>query len=228
MTQSNHIICIIVYKLSELDRDTWVYVQRKSIDLKKEYVFTLIKTRSRWYLQQTITDADYADDLALLANTPTQVESLLQSLEQAAGCIGHHVNADKTEDMSFNKTWDIFTLNGVSLKLVDKANYLGSSVSSSENDINKRLGKAWTVIDRFSIIWKSNLSNKIKHIFSNQWSCQLYYTDTSLGRWQSVLRKSYSGIAQECYDSYWTNARSNTPKSSISIATYLPSLKSSK
>ena len=31
-----------------------------------------------------IMDADYADDIALLANTPTQAESLLRSLEQAA------------------------------------------------------------------------------------------------------------------------------------------------
>ena len=42
-------------------------------------------------------DTDYADDISLLANTPTQAESLLHSLEQAAGDIGHHVNADNTE-----------------------------------------------------------------------------------------------------------------------------------
>ena len=33
---------------------------------------------------QTITDADYADDKALLENTPTQAESLQHSLEQVA------------------------------------------------------------------------------------------------------------------------------------------------
>ena len=42
-------------------------------------------------------DADYADDTALLANTPTQAESLLHSLERAAAGIGLHVNTDKTE-----------------------------------------------------------------------------------------------------------------------------------
>ena len=40
--------------------------------------------------------------------------------------------------------------------------YLGSSVSSTESDINMRLAKAWTAINRLSIIWKSDLSNKIK------------------------------------------------------------------
>ena len=46
---------------------------------------------------QTITDTDDVDDIALLANTPTQAKSQLHSLEQAARGIDLHVNADKTE-----------------------------------------------------------------------------------------------------------------------------------
>ena len=46
--------------------------------------------RSRRYPAWTITDADYADDIALLPNIPAQAESLLHSLEQAAGDIGLH------------------------------------------------------------------------------------------------------------------------------------------
>ena len=60
---------------------------------------------------------------------------------------------------------DISTLDGTSLKLVDKFTYLGSSVSSTEKDIDTRLMKAWTAIDRRSIIWKSNLTNKMKRSF---------------------------------------------------------------
>ena len=37
-----------------------------------------------------------------LAISPTQAESLLLCLEWAAGGIGLHVNADKTEYMCFN------------------------------------------------------------------------------------------------------------------------------
>ena len=48
-------------------------------------------------------DADYADDIALLANTPTQAKYQLHSLEQAAGSIGLHVNAEKTDFMCFIK-----------------------------------------------------------------------------------------------------------------------------
>ena len=64
------------------------------------------------YLVRTITDADYANDIALLVNTPDKAESLLHILEQAASGIGLHVNADKTEYMCFNQSGDISTLNG--------------------------------------------------------------------------------------------------------------------
>ena len=67
--------------------------------------------------------------------------------------------------MCFNQAGDVSTLDGTFLKLVDKFTYLGSSVSSSEKDIDTRLTKAWTAIDRLSIIWKSNLTDKMKLSF---------------------------------------------------------------
>ena len=42
---------------------------------------------------------------------------------------------------------------------------LGSSVSSTKKDIDTQLTKAWTAIDRLSIIWKSNLTDKMKRSF---------------------------------------------------------------
>ena len=67
--------------------------------------------------------------------------------------------------MGFNKTGDISTLEGTSLKLVDKFSYRGSSVSLTEKDIDTRLTKAWAAIDKLSIIWKSDLTDKMKHSF---------------------------------------------------------------
>ena len=85
---------------------------------------------------------------------PTRPETLLHSLERAAAGIDLHINAHKTENMRYNQTGDISTLDGTSLKLVDKFTYLGSTVSSTEKYIDRRLRKAWTAIDRLSIIWK--------------------------------------------------------------------------
>ena len=101
----------------------------------KENGFKLAKERNRRYPTQTTTDTDYADDIELLANTLTQAESLLHILERAAAGIGLNVNADKTEYLIkeatylikeaeyFNQRGDISTLNGSSLKLVDKFIY---------------------------------------------------------------------------------------------------------
>ena len=138
------------------------YMLRTLIDKIRENGFELTKKKSRKYPAKRITDADYTDDIALLANTPNQAETLLHSLERAAAGIGLHVNALKTEYMCYNQTGDISTLDGTSLKLVDKFTYLGSSVSSTEKDIDTWLTKAWKAIDRLSIIWKLDLTNKMK------------------------------------------------------------------
>ena len=79
--------------------------------------------------------------------------------------IGLHVNAHKKEYMCFNRKGDISTLNGSSLKLVDKFTYVGSSVSSTDTDIDTRLSMAWTANDSLSVKWKSDLTNKIKRTF---------------------------------------------------------------
>ena len=117
------------------------------------------------YSAKKITHPDYADDIAILANTLNQAETLLHSLERAAAGIGLHANAHKTEYMCFNQTGDISTLDWSSLKLVDKFTDLGSSVSSTEKDIDTRLTKTWRAIDKLSIIWKSDLTDKMKRSF---------------------------------------------------------------
>ena len=58
-----------------------------------------------------------------------------------------------------------YTLNASSLKVVDKFTNLGSRVTSIEADINMRLAKAWTAINRLSVKWKSDLTDKIKRSF---------------------------------------------------------------
>ena len=141
------------------------YVLRTSIDKIRENGFELTKKRSRRYPAKTITDADYADDIAILANTSNQTETLLHSLQGAAAGIGLHVNAHKTECICYNQTGDISTLDGTSLKLLDKFTNLGSSVSSTEKDIDTQLAKAWTAIDGLPIIWKSDLTDKMKRSF---------------------------------------------------------------
>ena len=60
---------------------------------------------------------------------------------------------------------DKFTYLGSSVASLDKFTYLGSSVASTEKDIDTWLTKAWTAINRHSIIWKSDLTDKMKRSF---------------------------------------------------------------
>ena len=118
------------------------------------------KTRSRRYSTETITDEDNAGSLTILANSPAHTESRLHSLEQATGDISLYVNANKTESMCFKQE-----NTPKSLKFVDKYIYLGSNILPTESDINIQLVRIWNAIDRLSVIWKSDLSDKIKRFF---------------------------------------------------------------
>ena len=148
---------------------------------------------------QTNMDADNADDMELRVNSQAQAESLRHSQKKAAGGIGFHVNADKTEFTSFNQNQrgDTSTLKRCSLKLVDTFIYLGSSVSFTENDINTRRAKSLSAIDRLLVISKSDLSDKIKRNFfqPSMMSILLYgcTTETMTKR----IEKSLTAIVQE-------------------------------
>ena len=171
----------------------------------KENGFTLAKARNRRYSPRTITDADYADDRKVLANTPTQAESLMHSLERTAGGIGLYVNADKTKFMRFNQRGDFSILNGRFLKLMDKFTNLWSSVSSTENDINTPLAKTWTAIDRLSVIWNSYLSDKAQFFQAAVVSVVLYGCTTwTLGkRLEKKLDGNYTRMPWAVLNKSW-------------------------
>ena len=83
----------------------------------KENCFPPKKARSRRYLSETITDADFSVNLTLYANTFDQAEFLQHGLEKSATGIGLYVKSDKTEFMCFKQDGAIFTLNNKPLKL---------------------------------------------------------------------------------------------------------------
>ena len=117
------------------------------------------------------------------------------------------MSTQTTEYMSFNQRGDISTLNGSSLKLVDKFTYLGSSVSSTEKGIHTRLAKAWTAIDRLSVIYKSDLTDKIKRsIFQAAIVSILLYgctTWTLTKRMEKKLNGNYTSILLAILNKSW-------------------------
>ena len=86
------------------------------------------------------------------------------------------------------------------LYLKDKFTYLGSSVESTEKDIETRLTKAWTAINRLSIMWKSDVTDKIKtqflpgsgHIDTAIW---LHYMDANKTTGEEARRQLHKNAA---------------------------------
>ena len=115
--------------------------------------------------------------------------------------------------MCYNQTGDISTLDGTSLKLVDKFTYLGSSVLSTEKDIDTWLTKTWTAIDKLSIIWKSDLTDKMKHSFFLEAfvSIKLYgcTTWTLTKRLEKKLDGNYTRMLRPILNKSW---RQNTTR----------------
>ena len=148
------------------------------------------------------------------ANTPDQVETLLHSLERAAAGIGLYVNAHKTEYICYNQTVDISTLDRTPLKLVDKFTYLGSSVASTEKDIDTRLIKVWSAINRLSIIWKSALTDKMKRSFFQAAVTSIllygYTTWTLTKRLEKKLDSNYTRMLRVILNESWRNTPQDT------------------
>ena len=131
----------------------------------------------------------------------------------------------KTEYMCYNQTGDISTLDGTPLKLVDKFTYLGSSVESTEKDIDTRLTKAWTAIDRLSIIWKSDLTDKMKRSFFQAAVVSILLYGCTSCTLTKRLKKKLDGNTQDCCEQYWTSPGGDTPQGTNYTATCLPSRK---
>ena len=95
------------------------YLLWTSMDFIKENGFTIEKSKK----QTAPRTIYYWSRLCWWHDSSTQSESLLHSLEWASSGIGLYMDADKTEYMCFNRRGGFSTLNGGSLKLVDKFTY---------------------------------------------------------------------------------------------------------
>ncbi|KAG1664232.1 Apoptosis-inducing factor 1, mitochondrial [Nymphon striatum] len=105
-----------------------------------------------------MTDIDYANDLAIAADTISNATTLLHHLENAAK---EDANATKTEHTSLNQQDSIHTTSGKLIKSVGSFIYLGSEISS----VHIRIAKAWTALNNIDIVRKSDLPDDLKRSF---------------------------------------------------------------
>ena len=141
------------------------YCLRSAIDGREEDLgFTVKPRRSRRVGPLNITDLDFADDIALLSDTASQAQELLENVEKAALRVGLHMNAKKTQFMTFNQPHEvqIKTQDGSYLKEVQDFKYLGAWMRSTETDIKIRKAMAWKACNKLDNIWRSKLTKKVK------------------------------------------------------------------
>ena len=101
---------------------------------------------------------------ALLSNTASQAQELLDKVEHAALRVGLHMNAKKTQFMAFNQPHDvqIKTQDGSNLKELKNFKYFEAWMQSTEADIRTRKNLAWKACNNLNNIWRSNLTKNIK------------------------------------------------------------------
>ena len=110
-----------------------------------------------------LTDLDFADDLALVAETIENMENLLHSLETAASQVGLYCNELKTEFISSSgNVQPLVSLNGIDIKRVSNFKYLGSYINTSDSDFKTRKSLAWKACNKLNKIWSSNLANNLR------------------------------------------------------------------
>ena len=109
--------------------------------------------------------------------------------------------------MCFNQTGVISTLGGSSLEFVDRFTYLGSSVSSTEADIDTQLTQAWKAIDKLTVIWKSDVTDKMKSNFFQaavvsilQYGCTTW---TLTKRMEKKLDSNYTRMLRAILNKLW-------------------------
>jgi len=108
-------------------------------------------TGIQWISGKSLEDLEYADDLALLSYSPSQMQVKTKSLEEIAMLVELRVNKDKTKIMKVKTdSSQTVTLANGSIEEIKEFTYLESLVKvprigGTEQDVEARLGKARTV-----------------------------------------------------------------------------------
>ena len=141
------------------------YCMRKAIEGQEEKLGVIVERRkSRRSPPLVVTDLDFADDIALIAQEIEQAQELLHKVEVEANKVGLHINTKKTEAMVYNiyQPIGLSALGGGIIKEVRNFKYLGGWMESSEKDFQVRKALAWNACHKLRPIWSSGMSRNIK------------------------------------------------------------------
>ena len=153
-----------------------------------DYVMTKTISRISFGLKfgdHTIRDVDFADDLAILADSMEQLLEALRILREEAAKVGLHINWNKTKIMAIDPSSPASLDSTTSIEVVKDFTYLGSVISSNGSllpELQAKLSKASSVMGRLNRhLWqKPNISRttKLRIFDALVGSVMLYGADT--------------------------------------------------
>nr|KAG5703008.1 hypothetical protein BaRGS_016169 [Batillaria attramentaria] len=143
------------------------------------------KNGIQWTLWTQLDDLDFADDLALLSHSHTQMQDKTTCLEATSAGTGLKINRKKTELMKINTTANTpVTVGGEPIREVESFVYLGSVVDGqggTDRDVTARIGKARAAMVMLKNVWASkvvSIRTKLRIFNSNVKSVLLYGCET--------------------------------------------------
>ena len=135
----------------------------------------------QWALWTQLDDLEFADDLALLSHSHSQMQDKTTLLETTSAGTGLRINRKKTELMKMNTTANTpVTVGGEPISEVESFVYLGSVVDQhggTDRDAISRIGKARAAFVKLKNIWASggiSMRTKLRIFNSNVKSVLLY------------------------------------------------------
>nr|KAG5687578.1 hypothetical protein BaRGS_009975 [Batillaria attramentaria] len=143
------------------------------------------KNGIQWTLWTQLDDLDFADDLALLSHSHSQIQDKTTRLEATSAGTGLKINRKKTELMKINTTANTpVTVGGEPIREVESFVYLGSVVDGqggTDRDVTARIGKARAAMVMLKNVWASkvvSIRTKLRIFNSNVKSVLLYGCET--------------------------------------------------
>jgi hypothetical protein len=133
-----------------------------------------------------INNLRFADDVDIIEEDPTEMESTTQMLNEEAKKYGLFMNFDKTKTMVFGDK-DItqrVMVEGIHLENVERFTYLGSSMTfdlDCKSEIKIRIAKGTAVLKAMEKIWKSRairIKTKLEVLKTCVFSSMLYACET--------------------------------------------------
>ena len=175
------------------------YALRTAIDDRE--ALTLTRRRSTRHPASHLSDLDYANDIALFADTIQEAELLLHKVESASKSTGLFLNPSKTKYMRIKPSANdsVLSSDGSQIEKVEDFKYLGS-YTNSQHDIQCRKAQAWAAVHTLDKVWRVPICRLTKlNIFRTTVVPILIYGCDSWSLTQSV-ENALDGTAptQEC------------------------------